>query len=388
MVVILDYFKSRNSAQYYFMEKRHQPNFNAISHHFQFEGQFLDAQSYGFGHINDTYVARFRQPNGRIHRYIVQRINHNVFKKPEDVMHNMELVTNHMRVKVIAAGGDPTRETVTLIPTNDGNTFCKSSAGDYWRVHEFIEGAQTYLKGEHLEHNYHAAKAFGKFLGMLSDFPAGRLYETIPDFHHTPKRFSSFVQAVEEDPKNRAHSAQSEIEFVLQRAKEASILMDMLASGEMPQRVTHNDTKIDNVMIDKKSGEGICVIDLDTVMPGLVVFDFGDSVRSGANPAAEDEQDLSKVFLDLAIFDRLAHGFLEEARKFLTTNEINHLAFGAKLITYEQSIRFLTDHINGDIYYKISRENHNLDRCRTQIKMVRDMEQKFDQMTNIVKRHR
>ena len=274
------------------MEKRHQPDFAVLNNQFQFEGQFLDARPYGFGHINDTYVARFQQPDGRIHRYIIQRINHNVFKKPEDLMHNMELVTNHMRAKVIAAGGDPIRETVTLIPTNDGNSFCKSSSGDYWRVNEFIEGAQTYLKGEHLEHYYHAAKAFGRFLGMLSDFPADRLYETIPDFHHTPKRFSSFVQAVEEDPKNRAYSAQSEIDFVLHRAEEASILVDMLESGDMPQRVIHNDTKIDNVMIDKKSGEGICVIDLDTVMPGLVVFDFGDSVRSGANPAAEDEQDL------------------------------------------------------------------------------------------------
>jgi hypothetical protein len=302
-------------------------------------------------------------------------------------MHNMALVTNHMRAKVIDAGGDPTRETVTLILTKDGNTFCKSSSGAYWRVHEFIEGARTYLRGEHLAHYYHAAKAFGRFLGMLSDFPADRLYETIPDFHHTPKRLSSFVQAVEEDHKNRAHSVQSEIDFVFQRADEASVLVDLLESGDMPQRVIHNDTKIDNVMIDKKSGEGVCVIDLDTVMPGLVVFDFGDSVRSGANPAVEDEQDLSQVFLDLEIYDRLAHGFLEESRDFLSVTELDHLAFGAKLITYEQSIRFLTDHINGDIYYKISRQNHNLDRCRTQIKMVRDMEQKFDQMTNIAKRY-
>ncbi|NCF69255.1 MAG: phosphotransferase [Chloroflexi bacterium] len=365
-----------------------QTDFNSIAQHFRIEGQFVDARPYGFGHINDTYAARFRKVDGRNQRYILQRINHNVFKRPEDVMHNMELVTEHMRAKITDDGGDAARETVTLIPTVDGKSYCKSSAGDYWRVCGFIEGARTYLKAEHLDHYYHAAKAFGRFLAMLSDFPTGQLYETIPDFHHTPKRFLAFIEAVEKDAHNRAKSVRPEIEFVLQRADETGVLIRLLEAGAMPERVIHNDAKLDNVMIDIESGEGICVIDLDTVMPGLAVLDFGDSVRSAANPAVEDEQDLSKVFVDIKIFERLAHGFLDEVRYFLSPIELDHLAFGAKLITLEQSIRFLTDHINGDVYYKIDRENHNLDRCRTQIKMVRDMEAKLEQMSEIVERYR
>lgn len=362
------------------------PNFAELVRHFRFDGEFVDAARFGTGHINDTYAARFRLGNGDVRRYVIQRINHTVFKKPEELMHNMERVTGHMRRKVIAAGGDPDREVVTLVPTTDGRSYYLSPAGDYWRALLLIEDARSYQVAENLGIYYQAARGFGRFMRMLDDFPIDDLFESIPDFHHTPKRLQTFAQAVEDDRANRVQAVQAEIDFILSRADEADILIDLQQQGVMPLRVTHNDTKFENVMIDDGSGESICVIDLDTVMPGFAVFDFGDSVRSGASTGAEDEPDISKVTLDLAVFDRLAQGFLEETRATLTPIEIDHLVFGAKLITYEQAIRFLTDHLNGDTYYKTQRENQNLDRCRTQIKLVSDMEAEFERLTEIVKR--
>ncbi|MFB0534017.1 MAG: phosphotransferase enzyme family protein, partial [Anaerolineae bacterium] len=340
------------------------------------------------GHINDTYVARFRKGDGAVRRYILQRINHNVFKSPEELMHNIEKVTTHLRKKIIAAGGDPERETLNLIPTVGEETFYRTPDGNYWRAYAFIEGAQTYEVVENLDHVYNASKAFGQFQRLLSDFPAGQLHETIPDFHHTRKRFEAFVEAVERDVKDRAQSVRAEIEFVEKRAQDTSVLVDLLERGELPERVTHNDTKFNNVMIDDKTGEGVCVIDLDTVMPGLSLYDFGDSVRSGANPAAEDERDLSKVCIDLEIFDCFVRGYMDAARDFLTSTEVDYLPFSAKLMTFECGMRFLADHLNGDVYFRIHRENHNLDRCRTQFKMIEDMEAKFDQMASIVGKYR
>lgn len=360
------------------------PDFVQLIEHFQFEGELMGVDSYGFGHINDTYVARFLQKNGGIRRYIIQRINHHVFKRPDYVMHNMERVTRHMRDRIISADGDPMRETITLVPTVDDKTYCVSSSGEYWRVHHFIEGARAYQKAENPELYYHAARAFGRFLNLVNDLSSDQLHETIPDFHHTPKRFQTFIKALEEDSHNRAYTVKDEIEFTLKRAEETTVLTDLVARGEMPERITHNDTKFDNVMIDNVTGEGICVIDLDTVMAGLVVFDFGDSVRTGASTGAEDEPDTSKVSLDLDIFGRLAQGFLEETLEFLTPAEVDHLAFGAKLITFEQGIRFLTDYLNGDIYYKIHRPDHNMDRSRTQFKLVSEMERNFDDMLQVI----
>ena len=360
------------------------PDFAKLVEHFQFDGEFVEVDPYGFGHINDTYAARFRQGNGDMRRYIIQRINHNIFKRPDFVMHNMERVTRHMRDRIMADGGDPLRERITLVPTIDGKTYCQSSNGEYWRAHHFIEGARAYQKAESPEHYYHAARAFGRFLNMASDLPTNELHETIPDFHHTPKRFQAFIQATEKDPRNRARAVQAEIAFAQNRAAETTVLIDLVAGGKMPERVTHNDTKFDNVMLDNETGEGICVIDLDTVMAGLAVFDFGDSVRTGASTAAEDEPDSSKVRFDLEIFDRLAQGFLEETHEFLTPTEVDHLAFGAKLITFEQGIRFLTDYLNGDVYYKTRRPEHNLDRCRTQFKLVSEMEASEDQMIRVI----
>jgi hypothetical protein len=359
----------------------------SILQHFQIEGGPLDVLPYGDGHINDTYLVHCQVQNTHINRYILQRINHAVFKHPEIVMDNMVRVTEHIRRKVAAAGGDSSRKTITLIPALDGSSYYISPAREYWRMCRYIDGARTFLHAENQQHYYQAGYAFGNFLTLLSDFQASQLCETIPDFHHTPKRYQAFVQAVESDRVNRINSVKLEIDFILERESEIDILHNLLECGAMPERVTHNDTKIDNVMIDNQTGEGLCVVDLDTVMPGLVVFDFGDAVRSGANLGVEDEPDPRKVAFSLDIFDRLAHGFLDAARGMLTSTEATHLAFGAKLITLEQGIRFLTDYLNGDIYYKTQRSNQNLDRARTQLKLVADMENVFDKMESTIEKY-
>jgi hypothetical protein len=353
---------------------------------FQLEGHYLEAVPCGSGHINDTYVSRFQVGKHEI-RYIHQWINHNVFKEPKKLMENIERVTRHAREQIRATGGNLNRETLTLIPTISGNSYFQSQEGDYWRSYICIEGARTYDQIEDPRHVYNASKAFGKFQMMLSSLPGERLHETIPYFHHTPKRLESFYAALGKDLLNRARDVKGEIDTILKHGSETSIIVDMLDQGTLPERVTHNDTKLNNVMIDDHTGEGVCVIDLDTVMPGSALYDFGDSVRIGASTAIEDERDLAKVNLDLVMFDYLAHGYLDTAREFLTPVEIDYLAFSAKLITLETGIRFLTDYLNGDIYFKIHRPAHNLDRCRTQLKMVAEMEEKMDQMVNIVNQY-
>lgn len=363
-------------------------DFNEVVSNLSFEGGFIEAKPYGFGHINDTFAAYFRKPDGKMHRYILQRINHYVFKNPEKLMENIEGITRYLRAKIIESGGNPERETLNLIPSREGKSYYKSSAGDYWRGYIFIENAQTYQVVENPGHFYNAGKAFGKFQSLLSGYPAEKLHETIPDFHNTKKRFEAFIEAVERDVANRAAEAEREIEFVEKRAGEAPILVNLLEEKKLPLRVTHNDTKFNNVMIDDRTGEGICVIDLDTVMPGLSLYDFGDSIRSGANPAAEDERDLSRVWMELELFEHFTRGFLEYARDFLTRIELEYLPFSAKIMTFECGIRFLTDYLNGDTYYKIHHRGHNLDRARTQFKMVEDMESKFDRMMHIVAKYR
>jgi hypothetical protein len=362
-------------------------NLQEIASLFRLAGRFIDAAPYGTGHINDTYASRFEKDGGVV-RYIHQRINHQVFRQPEKVMHNIERVTRYAREQILAAGGDPERETLNLIPTLDGQSYHRTETGDYWRTYVFIEGARTYDQVEELSHVYAAAKAFGGFQKLLSTLRGDRLHETIPDFHHTRKRFEAFLRALQADVRNRAGTVRNEIEFVLARENDTSVIVDLLSGGQVPERVTHNDTKLNNVMIDDRTGRGVCVIDLDTVMPGSALYDFGDSVRLGASTAAEDEQDLTKVDFDLAMFDRLAQGYLDSAREFLTKTEIDYLAFSAKLLTLECGIRFLADYLSGDVYYKIRRDSHNLDRCRTQFKLVAEMERKMEAMAAIVDRYR
>ena len=356
--------------------------------HFCFQGELIEAIPYGSGHINDTYAASFMQKDGSKRRYIVQRINHNVFKNPAELMENIERVTKHLSKKIIAAGGNPERETLNIVPTHSGSSYHKTDEGNYWRSYIFIEGASTYDVVSNEAHFYAGARAFGRFQELLSDFPADRLHETIPDFHHTGKRYDAFIRSVEADAFNRAVEVKKEIEFVTKRSEDTRTLVKMLETGEIPLRVTHNDTKFNNVMIDNKTGLGICVIDLDTVMPGSALYDFGDSIRSGANPVAEDEKDLLKVWMELSLFEKYTQGYLDSARSFLTPAELEYLPFAAKLMTMECGIRFLTDYLSGDVYFKVHRPGHNLDRTRTQFKMVADMENKWDKMHQIVNRYK
>jgi len=363
------------------------PDFQEIVDQFNFEGNFLSAEPHGLGHINDTYIATFKT-NGSPRQYILQRINHHVFRDPEGLMSNIQAVTSHLQQKISSMGGDPKRETLTLIPAVDGNYYIRTDEGDYWRGYLFINNARTYESIENPGHVYHAGLAFGNFQKLLSDFSSEKLIETIPDFHNTRKRYEAFLESVENDAMNRAKSSNAEVEFVKQRVTDTSVLVDKLRNGELPERITHNDTKFNNVMIDNETGAGVCVIDLDTVMPGLSLYDFGDAIRTLANPATEDERDLSQVKFDLQIFDIYTHGYLDSVSEELTPQEIDYLPFSASLMTLECGIRFLTDHLQGDQYFKISREDHNLDRCRTQFKMVADMEEQLDAMQSTVEKYR
>jgi len=362
-------------------------NFKDVLLQFDFKDEVDSVKPFGLGHINDTFVVNCIEQNGALVRYILQRINTNIFKTPENLMGNIKHVTTYLKEKIVARGGNPDRETLNLIKTFDGNVFYKNLSGDYWRSYKFIEGAQTYQVVENLKHFYNAGKAIGNFELLLKDYPADELFETIPDFHNTKKRYDAFVDAVNRDVMNRAKEVQAEIDFVLARGSEVSVLVDLLEEGKLPIRVTHNDTKFNNIMIDDITGEGICIIDLDTIMPGLSLYDFGDSIRSGANPAEEDEVDLSKVSMSLELFEHFTKGFLEGTNNLLTALELEYLPFSAVLITLECGMRFLSDHLNGDVYYKIHRENHNLDRARTQFKMVEDIEGKFEEMKGIVKKY-
>ncbi len=349
-------------------------------------GNVVDVVPYGTGHINDTLCGSFNC-GGKQVRYIHQRINHNIFKNPEGLMSNIERVTAHLKTKIAFRKGNTERETLTIVPTKEGKSFLKMDNGTYWRTYLFIEKAKTYDVVTDLRMVYEASYAFGNFQKELADLGGDRLIETIPDFHNTKKRFETFETAVKSDVKGRAAAVKSEIEFALLRKADASKIVDAIAAGVLPERITHNDTKFNNVMIDDATKQGVCVIDLDTVMPGSPLYDFGDSVRIGASTGLEDERDLSKVGMDIGMFEKLVEGYLASAKYMLTDSEKELLAFSAKLLTFECGIRFLTDYLNGDTYFKIHRENHNLDRCRTQFKMVADMEKASSEMEKIVRQY-
>jgi len=364
-----------------------EPDLETIGQNFQLKGRFSQAVKVNSGHIHDTYVSRQETATGSV-RYVHQRLNTQVFKDPEKLMKNIERVTAFARQQILRTGGDPDRETLTLIPTRDGLTFYKTPRGEYWRTYAYIDGAHTYEVTENLRHIYSAARSFGNFQRLLDCLPGERLFETIPNFHHTRKRYEAFEQAVEADVARRVGEVGAEIDFMRQHAADTGVIVDLLAQGELPERITHNDTKLNNVLIDDHTGEGICVIDLDTIMPGCALYDFGDLVRMGAATAVEDETDLSEVGLDLTHFEWLVRGYLDAVCGFLTPAEWAYLTFSARLITLEQGMRFLTDYLNGDTYYKVKHNRHNLDRCRNQIKMVTDMERKKDAMEAVIKRYR
>lgn len=338
---------------------------------------------YGTGHINDTYLATTQMGE----KYILQRINNSIFKNPIEVMENIVAITEHIRKKVEKSGGDTCREVLKYLKTKDGKYYHETPDGNFYRAYRYIADAVTYDVVEKPEDFYRTAKAFGKFQKQLRDFPAEKLHETIPDFHNTRVRFEDFKKAVKEDRCGRLKDVQKEVEFFLEREECADVVINAMAKGDVPVRVTHNDTKLNNVLIDTKTGEGICVIDLDTVMPGSMLYDYGDSMRFGTNTAAEDEKDLSLVHSDLNLFEHYTKGFLEELKDDITPTEAELLPFSAKLITLECGTRFLADHLNGDTYFKIHHEGHNLDRARTQIKLAADMEKKMDEMSQIVKKY-
>ena len=354
---------------------------------FKLPGELKECIRYGSGHINDTYRLTYETPQGT-KRYILQRMSKSIFKKPVELMENVSGVTAWLRKKIIENGGDPERETLTLVKSNDGLPYFVDSTGEYWRVYLFIEGATCYDAVKDDNDFYQSAVAFGNFQRMLADFPADTLTETIAGFHDTKARFAAFEKAVEEDVCGRAAGVQQEIRFIKDRYDVACVLGDLLEAGELPLRVTHNDTKSNNVLMDNATGKGLCVIDLDTVMPGLAVNDFGDSIRFGASTGAEDEKDLSKISCDMELYDIYAKGFVEGCGGALTDMEIECLPIGAKVMTYECGMRFLTDYLSGDTYFKVDYPTHNLDRTRTQLKLVWDMEQKWEQMQEIARKYK
>ncbi len=336
------------------------------------------------GHINDTYIVEYLLEDGSIEKYLLQRINTNVFKKPIELMENVMGVTAHLRNKITAAGGDPARETLTVYPAKDGKNYVMSADGGCWRLYNFVDDTYSINELTNPEDFRNAALTFGNFQKLLADYPIETLYDTIPNFHNTPSRFNDFKTAVENNFSGRKDQCLPEIEFVLAREKDCSVITDLLDSGVMPLKVTHNDTKLNNVLFDKKTNKGICVVDLDTVMPGSSLYDFGDSIRFGANTAAEDEKDLSKVTLSLEYFKAYVDGYLETAGDSLTKEEIDLLPFASKLLTFECGMRFLGDFLNGDVYFKTEYPEHNLVRARTQFKLVADIEEKMNEMTAIV----
>lgn len=334
-------------------------------------------EPYGNGHINDTYCSAYP-------RYILQRINTGIFKNPDELMENIENVTAFLRKKIVENGGNPERETLTVIKTVDGKNCYKFDENNVFRMYLFVEDSKSIESSKTPEDLYEAGVGFGRFQRMLSDYPADTLHESIKDFHHTPKRVEALKQAIVENKAGRAESVKAEIEFALEQSVWADKVINGIGDGLIPLRATHNDTKINNILFDQKTGKAVCVIDLDTVMPGSMLYDFGDALRMGGSTGAEDETDLDKVWFDETAFEAFAKGYLSEMKDDLTEAELELLPFSVKLLTYECGIRFLTDYLNGDTYFKIHREHHNLDRARNQFKLVADIAGKEERLREIV----
>ena len=355
----------------------------AIAEKFDIRADFVHAHAYGSGHINDTYCVTFDQAGQRV-RHVVQRINHHVFKDPLQLMENIQRVTQHA-LATLKTEGNPQayRRTLTCIPAHDGRPFATDTYGNFWRVYPFIEGARGYDELETNEQAYQAARAFGEFQKLAATLGGNRLHETIPDFHHTPKRLEALETAIALDCKGRVAECVAEIAFARAHASDCSRITDLIASGDIPERIAHNDTKLNNVLLDDASAEGVCVIDLDTTMPGSVLYDFGDMVRTATPTSREDSPDASDISVRLDRFEALVKGYLSSAT-FLTNIEIQNLVFSGRLMTLEVGIRFLTDHLEGDVYFKTNRHNHNLDRCRNQFAFLDALEKHATAMEEIV----
>ncbi len=355
---------------------------------FAFGDPVVGAVRYGQGHINDTFCVHTQPEDRCCRRFILQRMSAAAFKRPDQLMENITGVTEFLAREIKKNGGDPSREALQVIRPKNGGSYYTDSAGGAWRLYPYVEDTVCYQSAQTAELFAASGRAFGRFQRLLKDYPAETLHETIPHFHDTEDRLAKLKAAIAEDKMGRVKDCQEEISFVLAREKDCSVALQALRDGKIPLRVTHNDTKLNNVLMDKDTGNGLCIIDLDTVMPGLSINDFGDSIRFGANHSAEDERDLSKVNLDVDLFAVYTKAFLEGAEGSLTDGEIMLLPWGAKLMTLECGIRFLTDDLAGDEYFHISRERQNLDRCRTQFKLVAGMEEQWERLMAIVEPYR
>lgn len=353
-------------------------DFKRIYEQFSINGEYVECNRYGEGHINDTFKLTVNDDGKKVN-YILQRINNRLFKDVDKLMRNIELVTSFCRKSVEKRGGDPMRECLNVVPTWEGKSYYFDGK-NYFRVYVFIENATTYQIVRDSRDFYESAVAFGNFANLLADFDASQLYEVLPDFHNTKVRYKNFLKAVEEDICGRAEEVEKEIEWVKSHSDLCGKIVDKIANGEIPLRVTHNDTKLNNVMIDKVTGKGLAVIDLDTVMPGSLCYDFGDSIRFGCNPAAEDEPDLSKVNFRFDLYETYLKGYLSAVGDSITEEEKKNLPMGAVLMTYECGMRFLTDYLEGDTYFRTTRAKQNLDRAHTQFKLVYDMLTIYDKI--------
>ena len=355
---------------------------------FGFGNRCSYVRPFGAGHINETYAVYMPNERGEDElMYVLQRINKNVFKKPDEVMENIFSVTEYLRRVIREDGGDPDRETLSYIKTKLGANYFEDTDGFPWRCYNYIAESVCYQSAENAEQFYQSARSFGHFLKQLGNYPAETLHETIPKFHDTESRLADFRRALKRDVKNRERTCRREVRFVLDRGADCSVIMDQLRKGNLPIRVTHNDTKLNNILFDEHTKKGLCIIDLDTIMPGLALSDYGDSIRFGASTAAEDEQDLSKVHFDLELFEAYTRGYMEAAGDVLTPAEKAYMPWGARLLTLECGMRFLTDYLQGDTYFKTEYPTHNLVRARTQFKLVEEMENRFDEMEAIVRRY-
>ena len=355
---------------------------------FGFGPQCSYVKPFGEGHINETYAVYMPGPEGTdVPRYVLQRVNIHVFKNPAQVMENIFSVTEYLREVIRKEGGDLDRETLSYIKTKSGDTYFEDADGQPWRCLHYVPNSICHQTVEEPQQFYQSARSFGHFLKQLGDYPAERLYETIPRFHDTVKRFQDFSEAVRKDVKNRAGQCREEIDFALAREADCGVLMKQLQEGVLPLRVTHNDTKLNNILFDADTDQGLCIIDLDTIMPGLAANDFGDSIRFGASTAEEDEPDLSKVHFDIHLYELYVKGYLEMAREVLIPAEIDSLPWGARLMTLECGMRFLADYLQGDVYFKTAYPEHNLVRARTQFRLVKEMEEQFDSMYEILRKY-
>lgn len=360
------------------------PDFNlpAVAANFLFKGTFANARPFGSGHIHDTFLVQTHEHD--CPAYIMQRVNHAIFQDVPRLMENIVRVTSHIRSKLSAIpGAKPEREVLTVIPAVDGRNFHRDENGDYWRCYIFIDRQRSFDLVDSPERACEGGKHFGRFLKLLADFPGPPLHETIPGFHNVEFHLRKFSEVLRTDPWRRAGDIAVEIAFVKERAETMKLILRLGQAGRIPLRITHNDTKFNNILFDEQGG-GLCIIDLDTVMPGYVHYDFGDAVRSGCNQAREDEPDLERVGLNIALFTGYAKGFLASLRGCLTGEETSHLAFSAKLFAFLIGLRFLSDYLAGDRYFKISYPGHNLQRARVQFRLLASMEQQFRQMEDII----